>query len=124
MAQVNVGSAGREELIQAAGLRPELADAMHRAAEGTAELGRALRELAGPRTRYNLEARTALATAVRRDQATKAVGWDRVLQAQGEYLRVSLERTARLTQRCLGVSQAVVATTPGTAARGQSKKVA
>ena len=57
------------------------------------------------------------------DQVAKAVDWDRVFQIQGEYLRVSLERTMQLTQRYLEVSQAVV-TQAASVARREAKKAA
>ena len=39
---------------------------------------------------------------------TGAVDWGQVIQIQGEYLRASLARTARLTQRYLELGQAVM----------------
>ena len=62
------------------------------AAEGTMELGRALTDLVQEQIRHNFETWTALAGAV---------DWEQVFQIQREFLRVSLERAARLTQRCL-----------------------
>jgi len=94
-----------------------------RSAEGMAELGQALVELVGQQTRQNLETLKALSEAVAWDQVAKAVDWDRVFQIQGEYLRVSLERTMQLTQRYLEVSQAVV-TQAASVARREAKKAA
>jgi competence ComEA-like helix-hairpin-helix protein len=192
MTKVNVNTAGREELVEVAGLRPELAEAILRfrgehggeiasadalgelpgvgpatleqlrkslafgerggngdarvtregerrggagqptramaeavrnttragaeASKATAEFGRAVLDLVEQQTRHNLETWTALATSVRWDQAIEAMDWDRVFQIQGEFWRVSLERAARLNQRCLEVSQAVL-TAAGTASR-------
>jgi hypothetical protein len=83
-------------------------------AEGTATLGRVFVDLANEQIRHNLEALNAL---------TGAVDWDRVFQIQGEYLHVSLERTVRLIQRCLEVSQATM-TSAASAAQRQAKKAA
>ena len=62
------------------------------AAEGTTELGRALTDLVQEQIRHNFETWTALAGAA---------DWEQVFQIQREFLRVSLERAAQLTQRCL-----------------------
>jgi competence protein ComEA len=173
MAKVNVNSATREDLVDVAGLRPEIADAVlefrrkhdritearaleelpgvgpatveqlrkaldfgdrggngreqaearegteivrrvfggaaeterevaGRAAEGAAELGRLWVDLLGEQTRHNLEVATALGRAVR---------WDEVVQAQGEFVRVSLERFGELNRRYLEIVQGVVETT-------------
>jgi len=166
MAKVNVNTAGREELVEVAGLRPELADAVlrfrgehggaiasadalgelpgvgpatleqlrtsltfgergrngddtrvvQRATEGMAEVGRALMDLLHEQTRHNLETLTALIGTVDWNRAAEAVDWDQVFQIQGEFLRASVERSARLTQRCLEATQvmmAAAATAPG-----------
>ena len=47
--------------------------------------------------RHNFETWTAL---------TGAVDWEQVFQIQREFLRVSLERAAQLTQRCLEAARA------------------
>ena len=69
-----------------------------RSAEHTAEFGRAFVDLLQEQAQHNLKTFAAL---------TSAVDWDQVARIQGEYLRVSLERAARLTQRGLEVTQAV-----------------
>lgn len=94
-----------------------------RSAQGTAEFGRALIEVMNEQTRHNLETFSALTQAVDWDRVAKAVDWDRVVRIQGEYLRVSLERAAQLTQRYIEVSQAVVASAASVAQR-QAKKAA
>ena len=73
-----------------------------RAAEGAAELGRLWVDLLGEQTRHNLEVATALGRAVR---------WDEVVQAQGEFVRVSLERFGELNRRYLEIVQGMVETT-------------
>jgi competence ComEA-like helix-hairpin-helix protein len=73
-----------------------------RAAEGAAELGRLWVDLLGEQTRHNLEVATALGRAVR---------WDEVVQAQGEFVRVSLERFGELNRRYLEIVRGVVETT-------------
>jgi hypothetical protein len=98
-------------------------EVMHRSAEATAELGRALMELIGEQTRRNLETLKALSEAVDWGRAAQAVDWDRVLQLQGEFWRVSLERSAQLTRRYLEVSQGVLNAATDTA-RGQARKAA
>jgi hypothetical protein len=98
-------------------------EVMHRSAEATAELGRALMELMGEQTRQNLETLKALSEAVDWGRAAQAVDWDRVLQLQSEFWRVSLERSTLLTRRYLEVSQAVLNAATDTA-RGQAKKAA
>ena len=93
-----------------------------RSAEGTAELGRALVDLADAADPPEPRDAEGPHRAVDWDQVAKAVDWDRVFQIQSEYLRVSLERAAQLTQRYLEVSQAVV--TGGVVAQRQAKKAA
>ncbi len=83
-------------------------------AKGTIGFGREFIDLANEQTRYNLAMLKAL---------TGTVDWDRVFQIQGEHLRASLERTARLTQRYLELSQAVM-TSAASAAQRQAKKAA
>jgi hypothetical protein len=69
-----------------------------RSAEGTAELGQVFADLLNEQTRHNVETFKAL---------TGAVDWDRVVKVQGEFLRVTLERMAQLSQRYLDVVQSV-----------------
>jgi hypothetical protein len=109
------------QIVKAAAERER--EAASRSAEGTAELGQALVDLVGQQTRQNLETLKALNEAIAWDQVAKAVDWDRVFQIQGEYLRVSLERAARLTQRYLEFSQAVV-TQVASVAQRETKKAA
>jgi hypothetical protein len=92
-----------------------------RSAEGTAEFGQALTDLLKEQTQHNFKTMTALTEAVDWDQVAKAVDWDRVVQIQTEYLRVSLERTARLTQRYFEVSQAVLLSATSTVQRQLDK---
>jgi hypothetical protein len=56
-----------------------------------------------------------------RRTSDKAVDWDRVVHIHTEYLRVSLERTARLTQRYFEVSQAVLLSATSTVQRQLDK---
>jgi hypothetical protein len=95
----------------------------HRSAEGSAEIGRVLVDLASEQTRHNLETLNALTSAVDWDKVAKAVDWDRVFQIQSEYLRVSLERSAQLTRRYFEISQSVMASAASVAKR-QARKAA
>src|SRR3954447_8077371 len=81
-----------------------------RAAEGAAELGRLWVDLLGEQTRHNLEVATALGRAVR---------WDEVIEAQAEFVRVSLERFGELNRRYLEIVQGVVETTSATVDRAR-----
>jgi hypothetical protein len=92
-------------------------------AKGTIGFGREFIDLANEQTRYNLATLKALTGTVNWGRAAKAVEWDQVFQIQGEYLRASLERTARLTQRYLELGQAVM-TSAASAAQRQAKKAA
>jgi hypothetical protein len=76
-------------------------------AKGTIGFGREFIDLANEQTRHNLATLKALTGTVDWDRAAKAVDWDQVFQIQGEHLRASLERTARLTRRYLELGQAV-----------------
>lgn len=87
---------------------------VRRSAEGTAELGQALTELLNEQTQHNVEIFKAL---------TGTVDWNEVARIQGDFLRASLERGARLTQRYLEVTQAVFVTAVSTAS-DQAKKAA
>jgi hypothetical protein len=73
-----------------------------RSAEGAAELGRLWVDLLGEQTRHNLEVVTALGRAVR---------WDEVVQAQSEFVRVSLERLHELNRRYLEIVRGMMETT-------------
>jgi hypothetical protein len=95
----------------------------HRSAEGAAELGRVLVDLTVAQTRQNVETLKALTEAVDWDEVARAVDWDRVFQLQSEFLRISLERTAQLTQRYLEVTQTVV-TSAASSAQREAKKAA
>jgi hypothetical protein len=92
-----------------------------RSAEHAAELGRVFVDLLQEQTQHNLKTFAALTGAVDWDQAAKAVDWDRVARIQGEYLRVSVERTAQLVRRYLEAGQAVADTTAN-AADKQARK--
>ena len=89
-------------------------------AEGTTGFSRVLIDLANEQTRHNLATLKALTGTVDWDRAAKAVDWDQVFQIQGEHLRASLERTARLTQRYLELGQ-VVTTSAVSAAQRQAR---
>ncbi|HEX6014446.1 MAG TPA: hypothetical protein VFY87_22145 [Geminicoccaceae bacterium] len=65
----------------------------------TTGFSRGFIDLANEQTRHNFATLKAF---------TDAVDWGQVIQIQGEYLRASLERTARLTQRYLELGQAVM----------------
>jgi len=81
-----------------------------RSAEGVAELGRLWVDLLGEQTRHNLEVATALGRAVR---------WDEVVQAQGEFVRVSLERLHELNRRYLEIVQDMMEATPAAVERAR-----
>jgi len=100
-------------------------EVVRRASEATAELGEALMEVVREQTRHNLDAWTALAETVDWDLVARTVDWDRVLRIQGEFLQTSLERTARLTQRYLEMTQAVIGSAAAAAtAADQARKAA
>jgi hypothetical protein len=86
-----------------------------RSAEGTAELGQALMELVQQQSRQNVQTLTAL---------TRAVRWDEVLQAQGEFVRASVERMAQFTQRWLETSRSVIGSATAAAARDRRDRAA
>jgi hypothetical protein len=94
-----------------------------RSAEHTAELGRAFVDLLQEQTQHNLRTFAALTGAVDWDQVARAVDWEQVAKIQGEYLRVSLERTAQLARRYLEITQTVV-TASADAAKKQARKAA
>jgi competence protein ComEA len=81
-----------------------------RSAEGAAELGRLWVDLLGEQTRHNLEVATALGRAVR---------WDEVVQAQGEFVRVSLERLHELNRRYLEIVQGMMDAAPAAVERAR-----
>ena len=83
-------------------------------AKGATEVSQMYVELAKEQTRQGIETFQAL---------TRTVDWNEVAQIQGEFLRVSLERAAQLTQRYLEVTQAVIAAAASTA-KDQAKKAA
>jgi len=85
-------------------------EAAGRSAEGAAELGRLWVDLLGEQTRHNLEVATALGRAVR---------WDEVVQAQGEFVRVSLERLHELNRRYLEIVQDMMEATPAAVERAR-----
>ncbi|HEX6014535.1 MAG TPA: helix-hairpin-helix domain-containing protein [Geminicoccaceae bacterium] len=86
-----------------------------RSAEGTAELGQAWMELVQQQSRHNVQTLTAL---------TRAVRWDEVLRAQGEFLRASVERIAQFTQRWLETSRSVMGSATAAAARDRRDRAA
>lgn len=90
-------------------------------AAGTTELGRMVVELAGQQSQQNLETLKALSGAVDWNRFAKAVDWQQVFEIQSAYLRASLERTARLTQRYLEVSQTMMTSAAATARRQANK---
>jgi hypothetical protein len=81
-----------------------------RAAEGAAELGRLWVDLLGEQTRHNVQVAAALSRAVR---------WDEVVQAQGEFVRVSLERLQELNRRYLEIVRGVVEAAPAAVERAR-----
>ena len=85
-------------------------EAAGRSAEGAAELGRLWVDLLGEQTRHNLEVATALGRAVR---------WDEVVQAQGEFVRVSLERLHELNRRYLEIVQGMMEAAPAAVERAR-----
>ena len=85
-------------------------EAVGRSAEGAAELGRLWVDLLGEQTRHNLEVATALGRAVR---------WDEVVQAQGEFVRVSLERLHELNRRYLEIVQDMMEAAPAAVERAR-----
>jgi hypothetical protein len=70
--------------------------------EGTAELGRLYAELLDEQFRHNQRTLATLGRAV-------SVDWDEAVRAQGEFVRTSLERLARLNDRHLEIVRAVMA---------------
>jgi len=94
-----------------------------RSAEGTAEFGQALTDLFKEQTQHGAETLTALSHAVDWEQVVKAVDWKQVAQIQTDYLRVSLERMAHLTQRYFEIGQAVMSSTTSVVAN-QAKTAA
>ncbi|HEX8374495.1 MAG TPA: phasin family protein [Geminicoccaceae bacterium] len=113
------GSSGRDETAAAAGdaahggglelVRRTAAAAgeaqretARQAAEGAAELGRLYTGLIEEQLRHNQQAVAALGRAV-------SVDWDEAVRAQGEFVRASLERLARLNDRHLEIVRAVMA---------------
>lgn len=95
----------------------------HRSAEGATQLSRAFIELASQQTQHNLETLKALSGAADWSRVPHVVDWDKVFRIQSEYLRVSLERAARLTRLYLEVGQAGM-TSAASAARRQAQKAA
>jgi hypothetical protein len=111
----NLAREGFQAARRATGAALEVERAVaRRSAEGTAELGQALIELVNEQTRHNVEVFKAL---------TRTVDWNEVAQIQGEFVRVSLERAAQLTQCYLEVTQAVI-TSAASAAKDQASKAA
>jgi hypothetical protein len=86
-------------------------------AKGTTGFGRGFIDLANEQVRDNLATLKALSGTVDWGRAAKAVDWNQVVQIQGAYLRASLERTARLTQRYLELGQAVMTSAVSAAQR-------
>lgn len=102
---------GLQVVERAAGGAAEMQrEVAQRSVDGTADLGQTLTRLCQEQARQNVQTWTALMGAVDWDQVVKAVDWERVTQIQGEYLRLSLERGARLTQRYFEVGQSVLGT--------------
>jgi len=85
-------------------------EAAGRSAEGAAELGRLWVDLLGEQTRHNLEVATAFGRAVR---------WDEVVQAQGEFVRVSLERLHELNRRYLEIVRGMMEAAPAAVERAR-----
>src|SRR4051812_23716964 len=81
-----------------------------RSSEGAAELGRLWVDLLGEQTRHNLQVAAALSQAVR---------WDEVVRAQGEFVRLSLERLHELNRRYLEIVQSVMEAAPAAAERAR-----
>ena len=113
MAKANVNTASLEE-------QQEI---VKQAADDAAELGRMVLDLMREQTGQNLEIWRDLATAVDWEHVARPVDWGRVLELESQYLRQSLERTARLTQCCLEVGPAMIATATS-AAQQQAQKAA
>ena len=85
-------------------------EAVGRSAEGAADLGRLWVDLLGEQTRHNLEVATALGRAVR---------WGEVVQAQGEFVRVSLERLHEMNRRYLEIVQDMMEAAPAAVERAR-----
>ncbi len=107
------GLAAREglELVQrtAAAAGEAQREAARQAGEGAAELGRLYAELLEEQLRHNQRVAAALGRAV-------SVDWDEAVRAQGEFVRTSLERLARLNDRHLEIVRAVMAAASAAAA--------
>jgi hypothetical protein len=113
MAKADVDTASSEE-------QPEIGK---QAADDAAELGRMFLDLMREQTGQNLEIWRDLTMAVDWEHVARPVDWGRVLELESQYLRQSLERAARLTQCCLEVGPAMIATTTS-AAHQQAQKAA
>src|SRR3954452_25611633 len=107
----NVAREGTEIVLKVLGANAETErEVAGRSAEGVAELGRLWVDLLGEQTRHNLEVATALGRAVR---------WDEVVQAQGEFVRVSLERLHELNRRYLEIVQSMMEAAPAAVERAR-----
>lgn len=80
--------------------------AVRSSAEGSLQFGQAFTDLMAEQTRYNVKVMHEL---------TDAVDWQEVARIQGEFLRVTLERTALLTQRYLELARSVMTATASAA---------
>jgi hypothetical protein len=86
----------------------------HETARQSAELGQLFVELFNEQTRHNLQVATTFG---------RAVSWDEVIQAQGEFVRASFERMNQLNARYLEIFQGMMRTATS-AAKDQARKAA
>jgi hypothetical protein len=85
-------------------------ETISRSTEGVAELGRLWVDLLGEQTRHYVQVAAALSQAVR---------WDEVAQAQGEFVRASLERLQELNRRYLEIVRGMMEAVPAAAERAR-----
>ncbi len=101
-AAVRDAAHGDLELVRRTAAGETQREAARQAAEGAAEFGGLYAGLLEEQLRHNRQAVAALGRAV-------SVDWDEVVRAQGEFVRASLERLARLNDRHLEVVRAAMA---------------
>ncbi len=107
---------GLQVVQRATGSAGELQREMARqSTEGASELGRMLLSIGHEQSQQNAEMLRKLVATVDWNQVMRAVDWEQIFELQGEFLRSSLERTARLTQRYMELTQALMSATTSAA---------
>jgi competence ComEA-like helix-hairpin-helix protein len=102
---------GLQQVEKASGAFGEL---QHETARQSAELGQLFVELFNEQTRHNLQIAAVFG---------RAVSWDEVIQAQGEFVRASFERMNQLNARYLEIFQGMMRTATS-ATKDQARKAA